>query len=101
MWLGRAYWDSQALAVNARRGCQNICNQAGWRLHLRETFQPTAPRLGIGEQRTARPAYPDMGLEAVECAPTQNAVNGIREQAFELVTLHSVAGLVWHHITCL
>src|SRR5450631_4651057 len=99
--LSGSYGNPQALGVNARCGCQNIRDQAGWRLHLRETLQPVAARLSFGEQRTARLAFPGVGLEAVESGPGQNAVNGVREQEFELVTLHSVSGLVWHHITCL
>ena len=93
--------SSQALGVNARCGCQDVADQAGWRLHLRETLQPVAARLSFGEQRPARLATPGVGLEAVEFAPAQDAVNGIREQEIELVALHSVTGLVWHHITCL
>src|SRR5450755_4481766 len=99
--LSGSYGNPQALGVNARCGCQNIRDQAGWRLHLRETLQPVAARLSFGEQRTTRPAYPDVGLESVEPGARQNAVDGVREQAFELVALHSVTGLVWHHITCL
>jgi len=30
-----------------------------------------------------------------------DAVERVAEQPIELVTLHSVTGLVWHHITCL
>ena len=93
--------DSQALGVNARCGCQNVLDQAGWRLHLRETLQPVAARLSFGEQRSTRLANPGVGLEAVESGPAQDAVEGVREQELELVTLHSVTGLVWHHITCL
>jgi hypothetical protein len=42
-----------------------------------------------------------MSLEAVEFLPRQRAVKGVREQDVKLVTLHSVTGLFWHHITCL
>jgi hypothetical protein len=42
-----------------------------------------------------------MSLEAVELGSAQDAIEGIREQDVELVTLHSVAGPFWHHITCL
>ena len=93
--------DPQALGVNARCGCQNVVNQAGWRLHLRETFQPVAARFSFSEQRTTRLANPGVGLEAVESGPGQDAVKGVREQEIELVALHSVTGVVWHHITCL
>jgi len=104
--LGCPCVHPQALGVNARRGCQNVHDQAGWRLHLRETFQPVAARLSFGEQRSARPANPGVGLEAVESGPGQDAINGVREQEIELVAAHSVTGLVvfhviWHHITCL
>jgi hypothetical protein len=33
-----------------------------------------------------------MGLEAVELQAGQDAIERVREQAIELVTLHSVAG---------
>jgi len=101
MRLCGARRDPQALAVNARRGCQNTCDQAGRRLHLRETFQPAAARLNLGEQRTARPANAGVRLEPFEFAPAQHAVNGVREQPVELVALRFVSGMVWHHITCL
>jgi hypothetical protein len=42
-----------------------------------------------------------VSLEAVESGPGQDAVKRVREQQIELVTLHSVIGVVWHHITCL
>jgi hypothetical protein len=42
-----------------------------------------------------------MRLEPVELRARQDAVNRVREQAIELLTLHSVIGVVWHHITCL
>jgi hypothetical protein len=47
-----------------------------------------------------------MSLEHVETSPSQDAIKRVAEQAIELVTLHSVTGLVvarviWHHITCL
>jgi hypothetical protein len=35
-----------------------------------------------------------VSLEAVELKAGQNAIEGIREQAVKLVTLHSVTGLV-------
>jgi hypothetical protein len=99
--LGGASIYPQALGVNARRGCQNCCDQVGWRLHLRETLQPAASRLSFGEQRAARFTYPGVRLEPAEFASAQDAVNGVGEQQIELVTPHSVTGLVWHHITCL
>src|SRR5215470_13125196 len=91
----------QALGVNARRGCQDTIDQTGWRLHLREFLQPVAARLSFGEQRPAGGASPRMGLETVESRPAQNAVKRVREQGIELVALHPVTGLFWHHITCL
>src|ERR1700724_2571753 len=90
--LGRTYIDSQALGVNARCGCQNIRNQAGWRLHLRETLQPVAARLSFSEQRPTRFATPSVGLESVESGSRQNAVDDVREQKLELVALHPVPG---------
>src|SRR5271170_5127356 len=99
MRLYSAYRNSQALGVNARCRCQNTCDQTGRRLHLRETFQPVAARLSIGEQRTTRPADPGVRLELFELGRAQNAVDGVREQRVELVALHSVPGVVWHHIT--
>ena len=83
-WLRRSDVHPQALGVNARRGCQNIRDQAGWRLHLRETLQPVAARLSFGEQRSAGANKSAMGLEAVELGPCQDAVEGVREQAVEL-----------------
>ncbi len=97
----RTCGDSQALGVNARCGCQDVGDHAGWRLHLRETLQPIAARLSFSEQRSTRLAKVGVGLEAVESGPAQDAVEGVGEQEFELVTLRSVTGLVWHHITCL
>src|ERR1700722_356502 len=97
--------DSQALGVNARRGCQNIHDQTGWRLHLRETLQPVAARLSFGEQRPARGTYPRVSLETVELRARQNAVKRVRQQGVELVALQPVFCLIfavaWHHITCL
>jgi hypothetical protein len=99
--LGRGYVHPQALGVNARCGCQDIRDQADWRLHLREILQPVAARLDFGEQRPAGGTSPRVSLEAVELSARQDAVKGVGEQAVKLVTLHSVAGRVWHHITCL
>jgi hypothetical protein len=93
--------DPQALGVNARRGYQDVVDQAGRRLDLLETFQPVAARLSFGELLAALPATPGMGLEAAECGPAQNTIQGIHEQRLELVARHSVAGVIWHHITCL
>ncbi len=42
-----------------------------------------------------------MSLEPVQLKASQNAIEGVAEQAVKLVTLHSVTGVVWHHITCL
>jgi hypothetical protein len=42
-----------------------------------------------------------VSLEPVELKAGQNAIERVAEQAVELMTLHSVAGMVWHHITCL
>jgi hypothetical protein len=42
-----------------------------------------------------------MGLEAVELKAGEDAIEGVGEQAVKLVTLDSVTGVVWHHITCL
>src|SRR5580704_14834630 len=91
----------QALGVNARCGCQNCCDQVGWRLHLRETLQPAAARLSIGEQRAARCATLRVRLESAEFDSAQGTIDGVRKQKIEFVTPHSVTGLVWHHITCL
>jgi hypothetical protein len=99
--LGRASRSPQALGVNARCGCQNIGYQTGWRLHLRETFQPVAARLSFGKQRPTRFATPGVGLESVEIGPGQDTVKHVRKEEIELVTTHSVTGVVWHHITCL
>ena len=98
--------DPQALGVNARCGCQNIGDQADWRLHLREFLQPAAARLDFGEQRPTGGTSPRMSLEAVELNTCQDAIKRVHEQAVKLLTLHSVTGLVvfsviWHHITCL
>src|ERR1700678_4097838 len=93
--------DPQALGVNARCGCQDTVDQSGWRLHLREILHPVAARLNFGKQRTTGGATPRMDLEAFEFRAGQDAVDGIHEQVFELVTRHSVSGWVWHHITCL
>jgi hypothetical protein len=93
------------LGVNARCGCQNVVDQAGWRLHLREILQPVAARLNLGEQRPARGASLRVGVEAVELQAAHDAIEGVGEQAVKLLTLHSVAvivlGVIWHHITCL
>jgi hypothetical protein len=91
----------QALGVNARRGCQDVFDQAGWRLHLRETFQPAAARFSFREQRATRFADAGVPLEPIEFGPAQDAVKGIGQQEIELVALHSVTDVVWHHITCL
>ena len=90
--MGRACRYSQALGVNACCGCQDVIDQAGWRLHLRETFQPVAARLSFSEQRSTQLANLRVGLEAVESGPAQDAVEGVRKQEVELVTLHSVTG---------
>jgi hypothetical protein len=42
-----------------------------------------------------------VGLEAVELKAGQDAIERVGEQAVKLLTLHSVTGVVWHHITCL
>jgi hypothetical protein len=42
-----------------------------------------------------------VGVEGVELSAGQDAVERVAEQAVKLVTLHSVTGVVWHHITCL
>jgi hypothetical protein len=42
-----------------------------------------------------------MDLEGIELGAGQNAIEGVADEAVKLVTLHSVSGLVWHHITCL
>jgi hypothetical protein len=89
------------LGVNARRRYQDIRDQAGWRLHLREILQPVAARLDFGEQRPAHGTTPGVGVEAVEPTAAQHAIERVAEQTLELVTLHSVTGVVWHHITCL
>ena len=44
--------------------------------------------------------------KAIEPAAAQNAIERVADEAVELrtkqlVTLHSVTGVVWHHITCL
>ncbi len=43
-------------------------------------FSQLRPASASAKQRTARPAYPGVGLEAVESGPGQDAVNGVREQ---------------------
>src|SRR6266851_5867415 len=101
MWLGRRSRGSQAIRYNTRRRCQNVLDQAGCRLHLRELLQPVAARLSFGEQRPTRGTSPRMSLEPVEFSSCQDAVKRVREQDIKLVTLHSVVGLFWHHITCL
>ena len=61
-------------------------------------LRPASTSANSGPQAEQRPR---VGLEAVELRAGQNAVEGIREQAVKLVTLHSVTGWFWHHITCL
>src|SRR5579864_1744475 len=100
-WLRSVSGCPQALGVNARRGCQDICDQAGWRLHLRETLQPSTARLRFGKQRPAGLASAGVSLETVESGAAEDAIKGVRKQRVELVALHSVTGSVWHHITCL
>src|SRR5208282_5196728 len=92
--LGGAHRYSQALGVNARCGCQNVCDQTDWRLHLRETLQPVAARLCFGEQRPTRLATPGVSLEPVEPGSCQDAVKRVRQQEIELDTLHSVIGVL-------
>ena len=99
--LRRSNVHPQALGVNARCGCQDIGDQTGWRLHLREILQPVAARLDFGEQRPAGGTSPRVSLEAVELSTRQDAIERVREQAVKLDALHSVTGVVWHHITCL
>src|SRR5579864_2343871 len=100
-WLRCACRRPQALGVNARRGCQDIRDQAGWRLHLRETFQPRTACLRFLEQRPARLAGAGVCPEAVESGAAEDAIKRVRKEHVELVALHSVTGGVWHHITCL
>ena len=90
----------QALGVNARCGCQDVVDQAGWRLHLRETLQPVAARLSFGEQRPTCLATPGMGLEAVECGPAQDAIEGVREQRdrTRCTAFRYWCGLASHHL---
>ena len=95
------YGRPQALGVNARRGCQDVIDQAGWRLHLRETFQPLTACFRFGKQRPAGLASAGMRFETVESGPAEDAVKRVRKEQVELVALHSVTGVVWHHITCL
>ncbi len=99
--LSRGHIHPQALGVNARRGCQDVVDQADWRLHLREILQPVAARRDFGEQRPARGTSPRVSLEAVELNAGQDTIKHVADEAIELVTLHSVTGVVWHHITCL
>ena len=42
-----------------------------------------------------------MRLEAIESGPAEDAIEGVRKEQVKLDTLHSVTGVVWHHITCL
>src|SRR5579872_4303622 len=100
-WLLSACRRPQALGVNARRGCQDIVNQAGWRLYLRETFQPLTACFRFGEQRPASLAGAGVRLETVESRPAEDTIKRVRKEQVELVALHSVIGVVWHHITCL
>ena len=100
-WLRGASHRLEALGVNARRGCQDVRDQAGWRLHLRETLQPGAACFRFGKQRCARLAGAGVSLEAVESGSAQDPIEGIGKEQVELVALHSVTGVVWHHITCL
>src|SRR5690348_9564903 len=93
-WLRSACHHPQALGVNARRGCQDVRDQAGWRLHLRETFQPRTACLRFLEQRPARLAGADVCLEAVESGPAENAIERVRKEQVELVALHSATGVI-------
>jgi hypothetical protein len=68
---------------------------------LRETFQPHTACLRFLEQRPARLAGAGVCLEAVESGAAEDAIKRVRKEQVELVALHSVTGVVWHHITCL
>ena len=89
-----------------RIGCYigDLCD-AEFTYRMLAEFRPDAI-VHFGEQRAACLTTCGMRLEAVECGAAQDAVYGVGEQSIELVTLHSVSGLIvfcsiWHHITCL
>jgi hypothetical protein len=42
-----------------------------------------------------------VGVEGIELSAGQDAIDGVADEAVKLVTLHSVIGGIWHHITCL
>ena len=59
-------------------------------------------RLDLGEHRSAvrRKRVHGPG-KALSLRAGQLLIQGVKQESFELVALHTVMGFTWHHITCL
>jgi hypothetical protein len=59
------------------------------------------PRFDFGEHRSALAAHAGMSPEPFLLRCGQLLVQSVEQESFELIALHTVMNLTWHHITCL
>ena len=87
-----------ATSINGRFAGSAVAVRAGT---PGQRFQPALPSFGVCEQGSAERALLPVREEPFPLGTTQQSIQGIGQQCFELCALHSGLVFAGHQITCL